>query len=441
MRTVEEVTKYIHDIFKLYGLSDYGFFVDTSDETFDVVPVELFKSGQIEDEVIEKVVLHTGFSKDELLDADRSIIDKYLKKFPFFSIYREYRATLDWDENYTARPEEILLNRFFSLDKKKKSYHRYSEKNIEERLVRQLKEINKVVPGTWHKNAEIVNFHWYSNTLTGYSDCSKLLEAFFQTVDYYKILFYKALRTDLQGNESSEFNFLTSALRTEDVITYVDLNSETIKYLRKVYNEEGYKDLLSYVRFNVFNDVEPWRCKSFIDDRELAERYLAFCKGGKKAFIEFVRSVAKISCWYSWSDDIDRINLEQSYIPEDERDYPREELYIDKTPEEMTGWSDAIQKLIDAAASEAKGGLKAPIREFDPYSLLISERTIRALIRNSLARGEQELPSHIVEAIEREKKISEMLSRKHTLANNDNMSSRDYINSDDHVLDGGGDGE
>lgn len=439
MRTAEEVTKYIDDIFKLYGLSEYGFFFDTSSETLDVVPVSLFKSGKIEDDVLERVTLYTGFSKDELLEADRSKIDKYLKVFPFFSYYKEYRATLDWDENFTASPGEIFLNRIFSLDSKKKQYHRYSEKSIKERLVRNLKEINTMVPGTWHKNAEIVNFQWYSDTLTGYSDCSKLLETFFRTVDYYKKLFYKALKTDLQGDEASEFNFLTSALRTEDVIINVELNSETIKHLRKVYNEEGYKDLLSYVRFNVFNDVEPWRCVSFLDNCELAERYLAFCKGGKKSFIEFVRKVAKISCWYSWSDDIDRINLEQNYLPEDERDYPREELYIDKLPEEMAGWSDKIQKLIDAAASEAKGGLKAPVREFDPYSIWMSERTIRALIRNSLARGEHDLPSHVVEAIEHEKRISEMLNKEKTFNIKDNLNSSDCLNADDRVLDGGGD--
>ena len=127
MRTAEEVTKYIDDIFKLYGLSEYGFFFDTSSETLDVVPVSLFKSGKIEDDVLERVTLYTGFSKDELLEADRSKIDKYLKVFPFFSYYKEYRATLDWDENFTASPGEIFLNRIFSLDSKKKQYHRYSE--------------------------------------------------------------------------------------------------------------------------------------------------------------------------------------------------------------------------------------------------------------------------------------------------------------------------
>lgn len=390
MSKVEEVSKYIKSIFDLYGMNDYGFFCDTRDgEPYDVVPVELFKDGEIDGYVLGKVALHTGFSKDELLSLNKNVRTKYLRKFPFFKHLIDYKVALDWDEKYKEAPaERALKNIFRTGEESQDNGMRYDEEDIMRRLVAELQEIDRIIPGTWHDSAELVDVHWYTDSLTGYANCTALLKTFLETVDYYRYLFFKILKKDLKGVEATDFNFLTSALRAVDIVSPVlEINTHTMRNLRRIYNEEGYKDLMSYVRFNVFNEIEPWRCKDFLDDRKLAQGYINYHREGKKAFVEFARTVGKIHCYYSWSDDLENAEVDYDMFGEEVKNYIPEEIYLDKTPEETSGWGDALDRLMAAAASEAKGGLKRPKREYSPYLMPMSMRMEKMLKRRDAAMG------------------------------------------------------
>ncbi len=391
MSKVEEVSKFIKNIFYLYDMNDYGFFVDTRNkEPYDIVSVDLFKNGKIEGSILSRVSLHTGFTKEELMSLDRNVARKYLRKFPFFKHLIDYKIALEGDQKHAASPDEQLLQKNISQSTEEVyvSCPRYNEEDIRERLITQLKEIDQYVPGTWHASAELLDIHWYTDTLIGYSDCPKLLKTYLETVDYYKYLFFKSLKTDLKGTEASDFNFLTSALRVMDIISpLVDINTDTMRNLRRIYNEEGYKDLMSYVRFNVFNEIEPWRCMSFLDDWKLAQGYINTHRDGKKSFVEFARNVGKILCYYSWSDDLEKADVDYDIFDEGRKNYIQEELYLDKTPEEIKGWEDALDRLMNASASETKGGLKRPKREFSPYLMPQSVKMEKAFQRKNAERG------------------------------------------------------
>jgi hypothetical protein len=83
------------------------------------------------------------------------------RKYDFFKLYHEYLAEWVKQSNY-AKPlnsQQIIIKAIFGDDTDKWEKDGYNYKAVIARLKEQLKEMDKLLPGTYHENAEITELN------------------------------------------------------------------------------------------------------------------------------------------------------------------------------------------------------------------------------------------------------------------------------------------
>lgn len=386
MKSKEQVTQYVRDYFDRYELNDYDFFISSEEDEYgrsEKVDIMLFPFDEMDAETLSRISLRTGLSIEEILNCDEQAATRYLQKYPFIHLFKVYKERCEWYSQYKTEfpsAREWLLNAIFTENPGYPVEMRYNHASIKLRLINKLKEIDAVMPGIYHENAEITELMFRTDVFISFPDCGNMMRSFIDMVNRLKELFFKALQTELSEEEINEFNFLGSRLNASDVTapTFA-MNYDTLCKYRKVYIEENLADFFSYVKIRAFVKSVPWRCKEFFDDMSLVNEFVNIFPQSKSMMREFALSVSKFECVFVWSDaqpimyspeeeaELNSIDDMMGYkhLPYEQREKEHTRIYVEKTSEEMFGWEDYVKKITDAVAPPSIGGLALPKREVD----------------------------------------------------------------------------
>jgi len=378
-----DVTKYVKSVFDLYDANGYGFFFEYDNK--GEVEIPLFPLSEIDDETLERISVQLGLGKDEILNMDKNAARRYWEKFEFFRLYARYKESCKWFSEFKSEKptqEELLLNAIFGAKAGIEVERRYNYQAIKKRMIAQLKEIDKIMPGTYHENAQITNLEISTEFFMSFPECSDMIRSFVEMVDRLKELFFKALKEELTTDEEKEMNFLASWLIAKDVVTPRDLITyKTVRIYREVYLKENLSDFYSYAKIERFVGSAPWRCMEFFNDPDLVQKFVEIFPQAKREMIQFTMDVTKFSCTFVWSDagpvvfspeeeeELHEFNMAigEEDTPLEERAREKTHIYVDKTRSEIYGWEQAIKRLKKAASPESKGGVVLPKKEKYPY--------------------------------------------------------------------------
>lgn len=383
MDNIQELTKYIKNTFDLYDIDKSGFFFEYDENLHETVDIPLFPNDQIDEDVLNRVCVSLGLTRQEVLSMDAATARKYWNKYPFICLYRDYLSCWEWYSQYKSmKPSELELiqkiifskedNIFDSYDK------RYDYQDIRQRMIEQLHIIDAVMPGTYHEGAEITNLCIHTETFFSFPECSRMIQSFLQMVERLKELFFRAIHAELPDDDIREMNFLASYLyATDAVMPSVVMTYDVARLYRNVYLEENSRDFFSYVKIGRFIKTEPWRCKEFFENMNAVQDFVNVFPQAKTMMREFAMSSTKFYCSFVWSDakpivfspedELELSEISRSFGEKEptweERAKEPTAIYVNKTVDELGSGAQYAQRLQDAAAPERKGGLHLPVRE------------------------------------------------------------------------------
>ena len=394
LNKANQVSNFVEEIFDLYHLNKNDFFFEYNKETFTEQKISLFSNNVIDNDTLKRLSIKLGLNTDEILSLDESVMFKYWNKYRFFKLYNLFLDAWAWNSRYEEKQvtPNILLNAIFNDKINFPKTERYDYKSVKERMIRQLKEMDAFIPGTFHPNATVTNLTIETEVLFSFPEITEMLQSYIEMVEKTEMLFFKALKKTLTQNEINEYNFLVNALEITDIVmpTVLITYDNVCKY-KQVYIEEGYNDFLSYAKVrnfvgtgNLCKGVNPWRCKEFFDDIELVGKLANIFPAIKEQMRKFAMRVKNFQCVFTWSDakpitfsdedEQELLNCGMS-IPLEERAKEQTIVYVDKTKDELFDWEFYIDKLTLATSPTAKGGLNVrPVTSLQYQTYATSSR-------------------------------------------------------------------
>lgn len=157
MSKKDDVTEFVRKVFELYDANMYQFMYDFDPDTGKEREIPLFSGDDIDDETLSRISIQLGLTPAEILGMNFEAALKYWKKYEFFRLYRLYRDEWHLQSIYKGNPsiEDALLKAIFGNKAKIELNKRYNYKSVKQRMVQQLRNIDAVLPGTYHKYAKI----------------------------------------------------------------------------------------------------------------------------------------------------------------------------------------------------------------------------------------------------------------------------------------------
>lgn len=398
MNKKEKVTEYVEGIIQLYQLNPYGLLTEYNEDEDCLVEVPLFPYDEIDDETLKKITLRTGLTKREILSTDEKAATKYWDKFRFFDLNLDYQGcTLIYSKYRNEEEAKVgFLRSLCGIDEYAVGT-KYDVDSIYQRMIEQLVEIDSVMPGTMHENAEITNLSIQTESCFSFPEIGTMITAFMEIVEHADMLFKKVLYQEtMSEDEINEYNFLINWLDARDLVAPAYLiNYDLVSTCRDAYIEEGCTDILSCARIKRWVDSSPWRCKEFFDDMELVKKFVEIFPDSKAKMRQFSMDVTKFKCIFVWSDAEPIVFSDETeeedmltgdYIPLDQRAKKRTEVYVKKNTEEMYGYEEYAQKIHKMSLPESKGGIPAKER-INRLDIRKIERRINLMHKGGKANG------------------------------------------------------
>ena len=369
MKDAKTITEFVKNVCSHYSISYSAYFSDY-DEDDQLVPTPIFEDNLVTPGKLNYLSKLLGMSSEEIANADNKAAMRIFNKYPFFKYLLEYEerknlAKFTVGSENIPMAEQRLLYRIFGEEN---LVLKYSEEDVLQRLVKQLQEYDSIVPGTYHPNGEITRFRYEAATLINYPECEQLLSSFFEVHERMEFLFFKALSTELSTEEINEYNLFVTYFRANEwASSNVILHYDVLCKYRQVYIEEGYAKLSSYMKINrITTDFEPWRCKQFAYNKDLAQRYQDIYPGTKDRIKDLCMHIKYISCAFKWSDAPFIEDEDDMWFPEKFRTGKYQEwthVYIPKTEAELGKDTESATLMSKLASPVSKGGLNKIIDE------------------------------------------------------------------------------
>lgn len=322
-----------------------------------------------------------GVSEETILEQDGTITDRFLdrsKGSAFFSTAWDVRARIrgGYFKGKIGRNLGGYLTENWSLNEAMQSEFpvRYDYGTIRERLVAQLKQEDKVVPGLYHKNGTITKLSVHTEHFVS-CDNKDFLEAFLYIVKRLDILFHKAIKDGLSEEERQEYDFYVLTLNVRmSVLRTKHAFYRNIILFRDFYKDHHYSDLASYLRFYFWHDdyYQPWRCIEFTKYKDLAQSFFNYVPEAKTEMRKFAMEVRNFKCTYTWSDsphltfseeeeEEDKIDAKYygyEYIPPENRPLVKDTYYLEKDPDELEDDLVHAKELSKFASPPRQGGIR-----------------------------------------------------------------------------------
>lgn len=363
MKDAKTITEFVQNVFFHYSLCYSAYFFDYN-ENDELVPAPIFEDDIVTPGKLNYLSKLLGMSPEDIANANNEAAMRIFNKYPFFKLLIAYEERKHLSQ-YTMDSENIpvfeqrLLYRILGDEG---LVRKYSDDDVLQRLQLQLKEYDAVVPGTYHPNGEITRFMHEEATLINFPECEQLLTSFFEVYNRMEMLFFKALKSDLAEEEINEYNLFVTYFRANEWASpNIKLHYDILCKYRRVYIEEGYTKLSSYLKINRFTtDFEPWRCKQFAYNMELAQRYQNLYPVTKDRIKDLCMHIKYISCAFKWSDAPYIEYEDDMWAPEEFRIGKYQEwthVYIPKTEAELGNDAESAALMSKLASPVSKGGL------------------------------------------------------------------------------------
>lgn len=381
---------FLEDCFERYSMK-YRWFFYKENANGDRQPLALFNNGVISEKILSHSAEILGMTTDEILSQDKDAACRWYKKYPFFAHLNRFNS-LRSRSFYGEGVEEALLLKAIFGDKAGDLPQRYDDSEIRARMIVMLKKANGFLPGIYHEGAEMLDFNYETEQFFSFPWIKEMLNSFMEMIARIKVLFFKAWKEDLTEMEAMEYNFLVTFLDLIDNYGRRSVYYEGLKRLIPLYREEGYignaEEFFSLVHFQFVYGFQPWACKEFADNAELAQRYASIYPYAKHRMFEFGRSVKYFDCSFRWSDS-QNVTCEsedealgqiltktlEEFEQEMEQETAAIETYekigmgevggwmrvrVPKSTAELNGDELYAEKLIRLGGVPSKGGLRIP---------------------------------------------------------------------------------
>lgn len=369
MKDAKTITEFVKNVCFHYSLCYSAYFFDY-DENDQLVSTPIFEDDLVTPGKLNYLSKLLGMSLEDIANADNKASMRIFNKYPFFKLLLAYEerknmAKFTLDSENIPITEQRLLYRIFGEEN---LVLRYSDEDVLQRLEQQLKEYDSIVPGTYHPNGEITRFMYEASSLINFPECEQLLSSFFEVYERMESLFFKALKSDLSEEEINEYNLFVTYFRANEwASSNVMLHYDVLCKYRQVYIEEGYTQLSSYMKINrITTDFEPWRCKQFANNKELAQKYQNIYPNTKDRIKDLCMHIKYISCAFKWSDAPFIEDEDDMWAPEEFRIGKYQEwthVYIPKTETELGNDAQSAVLMSKLASPVSKGGLIKNIDE------------------------------------------------------------------------------
>ena len=371
MVDAEKIVAYIRDCFDQFELNYHAFFSYYNDDYDEIVECELIRDdGSIDPAAVTLASEVLGIREKDIYAAREKAIMKKLRKFPYLEHHRLYEYARKRSFYQGELFDNIrIIEALFEQEIDKTGIQRYNFQSIKKRMIEQLKSIDKVMPGTYHKGAQINELTIETANIVHYDGIEEMVNEVIRMFNRAGELFFKALEGDLQEAEINEYNFIVSLLRIRDAYYHTGyLYYSNICRCREVYKQEARPRFQDYVRVDNYRTFKPWLCAGFIENRKLAEEYLDIMPEAKGLMREDAMNISNFICTFIWSDAHPIIfSLEEEEemlwcgfadpIPLSERALEPTTIYVPKTGEEMDGDDYFVSQLAMMAKSNKHGGV------------------------------------------------------------------------------------
>jgi len=362
MTKAQRIEEYIKECFKTYCIDITEFFsVVIDDEVQDICWTE--SNGKINMKAVQYASELLGISVDDILARNNDAMAKWWQKYPYLWHLHAYNHAYE-STFYGKGYESIkLVEAIFDTKLDQPYPSRYDIKDIARRLDNELKEIDKSLPGTYHKGAHITNLSVTTDNFFEFDEIEEMTESFINIINAFKSLTLKALNDELAQDEIYEFNFLSTVLGFRDRF-YVKgfLRYNDLVFAKAIYADVTEQNFDDYFVFRKEFAFRPWCCTGFINNRALVEKYLSVIPTAKAEMRQFSELVSQFYCSFIWSDAelIEPDPETEAFFGKDEFDEPikqRTTLYIPKNTEEYGNGAEYANVLIEYCRPAKLGGI------------------------------------------------------------------------------------
>ena len=360
MTKAQRIEAYIKECFETNNINIKEFFSYFDDgESSDICWTE--EKGKRNMNAVNYASELLGITVDDILTRSDEARAKWGKKYPFVwkkrAFDHAYKRTFYGKGYDTMRMYEAIFDT--KLDVPYPT--RYNYQDVINRLIEQLKEIDKSLPGTFHPDAELLDMVIDTENFCEFEEIEETTLSFIDMLTNAKALFLKAVHQGLTAEEIMEYNFLTTVLGTRDryyVRGYLRYNE--LMAVKELYAEINEDNFAEYVVFRKAELFKPWCCTGFIENRVLVEKYLVAFPAAKGLMRQFADRVSQFYCSFIWSDakpeEPDEVEIEFGLVDVDENaPKQRSYLYVPKTKEELNG-ADEISDTLRSYCRPAKLG-------------------------------------------------------------------------------------
>lgn len=375
MTKEKKIAAFINECFDSLGVNikEY-FFFDFEEGKWEEIPW-CYEDGSANTEALKYAAELLGVSFSDILALNDKVITKWWNKYPYFKHIKTYKYAYDRTFYGDGYDEIRMFEAIFNTKYDGGYPARFSKNSIQRRLEEGLRELDKSLPGTYHNGATITDLRIAAANFCEFEDIVEMTESFISMVERAKELFLKVIFSELDEDEIQEYNMLVTVLGLRDkYYTRGYLRYNEILLVKDQYKHLTTENFYDDIVFKHGLDFTPWRCKGFIENRNLVERYLTVMPDAKGFMREFAVAASQFLCDFLWSDAkpyvfspeeeeemayIDEL-VGQEPIPYDERPKQRTEFYVKKTKEELDGDDVAADLLLGYCRPEKLGGI--PVR-------------------------------------------------------------------------------
>lgn len=363
MTKAQRIEEYIKDCFKTYCIDISEFFsvVTDNEEAQDICWTD--NKGKIDMRTVQYASELLGISVEDILALNDEAAAKWWRKYPY--LWHLHSFNYAYEKSFFGKGYDSIKMVEAIFDTKLNCPYppRYNFNDIKKRLEDELKEIDKSLPGTYHKNAKITNLKITTDNFIEFEHIEEMTESFIDMIHTLKSLTLKALKDELPQDEIYEFNFLSTVLGFRDRF-YVKgfLRYNDLLFAKSIYSDVTEENFNNYFILRKAFDFKPWHCTGFANNRAIVESFLSVMPSAKAEMRQFSELASQFFCSFIWSDaELEEPDAELAeYIDEDEPQEPtkqRTTLFIPKTGEEYGDGKEFAKALIEYCRPAKLGGI------------------------------------------------------------------------------------
>lgn len=216
MTNSKKIVKFIKKCFEEYSLNLQEYFYYNFDgfELEEIVWTD--KNGQILPGIVSRASEILGLNAEDIIAVNENAMDKWLNKYSYYFLIAPYKFA--YERTFYGKGFDTihLIETIFEVKSKNPYPLRYNYKDVTSRMIDALKEIDKSIPGTYHKGASITKLQITTENFCHFGDIKKMTECFISMVHRVMDLFIHAIDSGLSQEEKNEYNLLVSTLGVRD---------------------------------------------------------------------------------------------------------------------------------------------------------------------------------------------------------------------------------